>query len=157
METIYLASDHAGYALKEELKHFLTTLGHNVVDKGPFVFDPNDDYPDLILPVAVEVARDTAARGIVIGGSGQGEAMICNRLKGVRAVVFNGQYEPKDNRIIPNEIRLSREHNDANILSLGARFINTQEAKIAVNMWLGTKFSGDERHARRIKKLDTLI
>lgn len=157
METIYMASDHAGYALKEELKAFLISLGHNVLDKGPFTLDLDDDYPDLILPVAVEVSRDLNAKGIVIGGSGQGEAIVCNRLKGVRAVVFNGQYEPKDGRIIPNEIRLSREHNDSNILALGARFINTQEAKVAVNLWLGTKFSGDERHARRIKKIDELI
>lgn len=157
MRTIYIACDHAGFALKQELKEFLSTLGHNVLDKGPFSLDVNDDYPDLILPVAIEVARDPNVCGIVIGGSGQGEAMMCNRLKGVRAVVFNGQYEPKDGRVIPNEIRISREHNDSNILSLGARFINTQEAKIAVNMWLGTKFSGDERHARRIKKLDELI
>ncbi len=157
MNPILITSDHAGFELKEELKVFLETLGYQVIDKGPSVFNPEDDYPELVLPVAREVAKDPNAKGIVIGGSGQGEAMICNRLKGVRAVVFNGQYEPKDGRTVPNEIRLSREHNNANILSLGARFINTQEAKIAVNLWLGTKFSGDERHVRRIKKLDELI
>ncbi len=157
MNLIYIASDHAGFGLKEELKVFLETLGYQVIDKGPFMLNPEDDYPELVLPVALEVAKDSNAKGIVIGGSGQGEAMVCNRLRGVRAVVFNGQYEPKDGRTVPNEIRVSREHNDANILSLGARFINTQEAKIAVNVWLGTKFSGDERHVRRIKKIDEIL
>lgn len=156
MPTIYIASDHAGYALKDELKAFLLTLGHNVIDKGPFKLDPEDDYPDFIGPVAFEVSRDPAARGIVIGGSGQGEAILCNRYKGVRAMVFYGQYEPKDGRPVPNTIRTAREHNDVNILSLGARWLNTNEAKIAVNLWLGTKFSGDERHVRRINKIDAL-
>jgi ribose 5-phosphate isomerase B len=156
METIYIASDHAGFELKKELKVFLATLGYQVIDKGPLELNPEDDYPELVLLVAQEVLRDKNSKGIVIGGSGQGEAMVCNRLKDIRAVVFNGQYEPKDGRTVPNEIRVSREHNDANILSLGARFINAQEAKIAVNLWLGTKFSNDPRHIRRIKQIDEL-
>lgn len=156
MPTIYIASDHAGFALKDELKGFLITLGYNVIDKGPFTLDENDDYPDCISPVALEVSKDLNAKGIVIGGTGQGEAIVCNRYKGVRAVVFYGEHECKDGRVIPNIIKLSREHNDSNIISLGARILNSSEAKIAVNLWLGTKFSGDERHIRRIKKLDSL-
>lgn len=156
MSRIYIASDHAGFALKEEIKPFLQSLGYEVEDKGAMALDPTDDYPDFVSKVAEEIAKDPEGHGIVIGGSGQGEAIVCNRYKGVRAIVFNGQYEPKDKRIVPNEIKLSREHNDANILSLGARFLNATEAKIAINAWLGTKFSGDERHVRRIKKIDNL-
>ena len=156
MPTIFIGSDHAGYELKNELKEFLSTLGYNVVDKGPFQYEEQDDYPDLISPVAFEISRDPNARGIVIGGSGQGEAMTANKFKGVRAAVYYGDHMPKDERVVPNILRLSREHNDANVLSLGARFLTLNEAKIAVNVWLGTKFSGDERHVRRIKKLDEL-
>jgi ribose 5-phosphate isomerase B len=92
---------------------------------------------------------------IVLGGSGQGEAIVANRFPHVRAVVFNGQYvSPDENRDIPNEIVLSREHNDANILSLGARFLSEEEAKNAVRLWLATPFSHDERHIRRIAKIE---
>jgi ribose 5-phosphate isomerase B len=157
MDNIYIASDHAGFDLKNELREFLSTLGHNVIDKGPFKLDPLDDYPDCISPVALEIAKDPMARGIVIGGTGQGEAIVCNRFKGVRAVVFYGDHVSKGDKVTENVIRMSREHNDSNILSLGARVLNSNEAKIAVNLWLGTKFSGDERHVRRIKKLDELV
>lgn len=156
MPTIYIGSDHAGYELKNELKGFLQTLGHNVVDKGPFQLDPNDDYPDFIAPVAFEVDRDPTAKGIVIGGTGQGEAILCNKFKGVRAAVFYGQFVPKDGKMVPDVIRKSREHNNTNILSLGARLLSHNEAKIAVNIWLGTPFSGDEKYARRIKKVEEM-
>jgi len=96
------------------------------------------------------------AKGIIIGGSGQGEAIAANRFHGVRAVVFNGQYEPKDGREVPHEIEISRLHNDANILSLGARFLNDDEAKEAVRLWLTTPFSGDERHVRRLRKIEEI-
>jgi len=92
--------------------------------------------------------------GIVIGGSGQGEAIMANRFSRVRAVVFNGQYKPADGRKIPDEIKISREHNDANILSLGARFLDFDEALKAVLLWLNTPFSKEERHARRIAKIE---
>lgn len=157
MYKIYIASDHAGFNLKEELKVFLSSLGHEVLDMGNVSYNPEDDYPDFVSKVAFEISKNSEARGIVIGGSGQGEAMVCNRFKGVRAVVFNGQYKPSEDRIVPNEIKLSREHNNSNIISLGARFLNSNEAKIAVNLWLGTKFSGEERHIRRIKKIDEIV
>ena len=115
--------------------------------------------------MAKAVAGDPRSRGIIIGGSGQGEAICANRFSGVRAVVFNGptyakvsvgkQYKP-DGTEIPDEIKLSREHNDANVLSLGARFLSIEEAKSAVKTWLETPFSNDERHIRRIKKIDDI-
>lgn len=153
---IHIGSDHAGFELKEELKSFLETLQYEVIDHGAFEYDEDDDYPDFIYPVAESVAIDSQSFGIVIGGSGQGEAICANRIKGIRATVFNGQYEPLDGREVPNEIVLSREHNDANVLSLGARFISIAEAKEAVELWLETDFSGDDRHVRRIQKIEKL-
>lgn len=146
---IYLGSDHAGFDLKGKLKVYLRDLGYEIEDIGNFVFDQNDDYPDFILPVAKKVAQDPENnRGIILGGSGQGEAMVANRVKGVRAaVVYNFNDEI---------IRLSREHNDANVLSLAARFITEDEAKEAVKFWLETEFSNDERHKRRIEKIDQI-
>lgn len=154
---IYIGSDHAGYDLKERLKPFIESLGYVVIDKGAFEYDPQDDYPDFIIPVAKEIARNPESdRGIIIGGSGQGEAIAANRIRGVRAVVFNGQYKPPG-RKVPNEIVLAREHNNSNVLSLGARFLDDEEAFDAVKLWLETDFSGDERHMRRIKKIDNLL
>ncbi len=143
---IFIGSDHAGLELKQKLIPFVQSLGHEVVDKGAFTSDEHDDYPDFIIPVAKEVVKDLSSRGIIIGGSGQGEAIAANRVKGARAAVFYGG--PLD------IVELSREHNDANILSLGARFVTEGEAETAVQLWLETEFSGDERHARRIKKID---
>jgi ribose 5-phosphate isomerase B len=143
---IYIGTDHAGFELKEKLVPFLKELGHEVVDKGAFSFDPNDDYPDFVEPVAEEVSKDSEARGIVLGGSGEGEGIATDKFPHVRtAVWYGGKLEP---------IKLSREHNDANILSLGARFISEDEAKEAVKLWLETPFSGEERHVRRINKID---
>ncbi len=155
MTKIYIGADHAGFELKKELSDFLTEQGHEVEDKGAFELDPKDDYPDFIIPVAQAVVDDSGSKGVVIGGSGQGEAIAANRIKGVRAVVFNGQYEPHDGRDIPDEIILSREHNDANVLSLGARFLSIDDAKRATNKWLVTEFSADERHVRRLQKIDS--
>ncbi len=144
---IYIGSDHAGFEIKGILVPFLRTLGHEVEDMGAHSFEALDDYPDFIRPVAEAVAKDSSARGIILGGSGQGEAMCANRVKGVRAAVYYGG--PFDIAV------LSREHNDANILSLGARFIDEDEAKEVVRVWLETPFSGEERHARRIRKIDS--
>jgi ribose 5-phosphate isomerase B len=153
---IHIGSDHAGYELKEALKLFLEKKGYQVIDHGADEYDEDDDYPDFIFPVAQNVALDTDSKGIILGGSGQGEAIAANRIKGIRAVVFNGQYQPVDGREVPEEIIISRQHNDANILSLGARFLSEEEAKEAVDLWLETDFSGEERHLRRIKKLDQI-
>ncbi|MBP9711577.1 MAG: RpiB/LacA/LacB family sugar-phosphate isomerase [Candidatus Pacebacteria bacterium] len=142
---IYLGSDHAGFTLKEKLKAFLVETGHDVVDKGSYSIDPADDYPDFIKPVAEAVAEDSNSFGIIFGGSGEGEQMVANKTEHIRAAEYYG-----GNLEI---VKLAREHNDANILSLGARFLNEDEAKEAVKLFLETPFSGDERHIRRINKL----
>lgn len=143
---IYIGSDHAGYDLKEKLKVFLAKLNINTIDKGAFTFDENDDYPDFIIPVAEAVARDDNSLGIILGGSGQGEQISANKIDGIRAVEYYG-----GNTEI---VRLGREHNNANILSLGARFINEEEAKEAVKLFLETPFSYKESHMRRINKIN---
>lgn len=153
---ILFATDHAGFLLKEELIPFVRSLGYEVEDYGAHSLDEKDDYPDYIAPVARIVSQEPNTRAIILGGSGQGEAMLANRFPGVRAIVFNGQYCPKDGRVVPEEITVSRQHNDSNILSLGARFLNEVEAKQAVKVWLETSFSGEERHARRLKKIEEI-
>ncbi len=154
---IYLASDHAGYELKEALIPFLRERGYEIEDIGPLTLDSVDDYPDYILPMAAKVAQNKGTFGIGIGASGQGEAMVANRVKGARAQVYYGasarvQTDSSGNRL---DILVSpRRHEDANILSLAARFITNDEAKEVVVRWLETPFSGEERHIRRIRKLD---
>ena len=143
--TIALATDHAGFELKEIVKNHLIEKGITVKDFGATEFDALDDYPDFIIPAAENVAKDPHFRGIIMGGSGQGEAIAANRIKGVRAVVF---YDgPMD------IIKLSRTHNNANILSFGARFITQEKAADAVDLWLNEPFEGG-RHKIRIDKLD---
>lgn len=141
---VYLGADHAGYALKEELQKFLLGLGHEVVDKGANNLSEEDDYPDFVIPVAEKVAQEKDSFGIVLGKSGQGEAMCANRTSGVRAMVFTGCNF--------DLVKLAREHNDANILSLAAGFLTLDEVKFAVEIFLSTKFSGDARHIRRLEK-----
>ena len=117
---IYLGSDHAGFLLKQKIKKFLDKKRIEYEDCGDFVKNDNDDYPDFVVPVAKKVAGEKHARGIILGGSGQGEAIAANRVKGVRAAIYYGGNL--------NIVKLSREHNDVNILSLGARFINDKTA-----------------------------
>ncbi len=158
--TVYFAADHAGFDLKRALLAHVRTLGHEVEDLGAQVLDPDDDYPDFITPLAGRVAAEPAARGIIIGGSGQGEAMAANRVKGARAAVFYGparvtaalEIEGGQSEDAYDAIRLSRRHNDANILSLGARFVSGGEADEAVRIFLETPFGGGERHLRRLAK-----
>ncbi len=146
---IYIASDHAGYELKGKLVPYLLSLGHQVNDLGPQHFDREDDYPDFCALVAREVAAAPhESLGIVLGYSGTGEAIVANRFKGVRAANFYGGSM--------EIIRLAREHNDANVLSLGAGFLNEELGKQAAKVWLETKFSAQARHIRRIEKIDTL-
>ena len=143
--TIFLGSDHAGFQLKEKIKKYLQEHGKDVQDLGAFDLNPDDDYPDFIIPVAKKITENPEEnKGIVLGGSGQGEAIVANRSKGVRAVVYYG-----GNLDI---VRLSRQHNNANILSLGAHFLSKEEAFEAVKLWLETPFEGG-RHERRIQKI----
>lgn len=143
---IYLASDHAGFQLKKEIIGFLESESKEYIDVGPHSYDPKDDYPDYVIAAAEKVAKNPEMhKGIIIGGSGQGELIAANKVKGIRAVLYYGG--PKD------IIILSRTHNNANVLSIGARFINTDEAKKVVSLWLQTVFPGEERHVRRIRKI----
>ncbi len=155
---VIFGCDHAGFELKEKLIPYVSNLGYEVKDMGAFTYEEDDDYPDLIAPVAGEVSRDPdRVRGIVLGGSGQGEAIVANRFPHVRAVVYikpSVLRENGEDKIEDDVIRLSREHNDSNVLSLGARFLTEREAKMAVRCWLETPFTGEERHGRRIDKID---
>lgn len=149
-DTILLASDHAGFSLKNTLRDFLKEKGYEVEDMGAHELVEGDDYPEIMVPVAIRVSeKPEKIRAIILGGSGQGEAMTANRFPGVRATVYYG-----GNLDI---VKLGREHNDSNILSLGARFVNEAEAKEAVVLWLETAFSEDERHIRRIEMLDAIM
>jgi ribose 5-phosphate isomerase B len=147
---IYIGTDHAGFELKEELKIFLESLGCEVEDKGAYEFNEADDYPDFIFPVVKAVAEDIGSdldsRGIVIGGSGQGEAIVANKVKGIRAAVVYDEYSAK----------MSRKHNDANIISLGTRTLAISKANELVKLWLETPFSNEERHKRRIEKIKAI-
>jgi ribose 5-phosphate isomerase B len=150
---IFIGTDHAGFELKQKLIPFLEGLGHEVMDKGALEYDAYDDYPDYITLVAKEISKNpdsTKFRGIILGASGQGEAMVANKFKNVRAMVY---YCPNQNASI---IKTSRNDTDSNIISLGARFITENEAMDAVKDWLETPFPGEERHVRRIAKLNSI-
>ncbi len=161
---VAITTDHAGFERLKELKTYIESLGHQCVDFGPTSFDADDDYPDFMFPAAQAVASGDCERGIIMGGSGQGEAIAANRIKGVRAALFYGlaiAKEPIDAEgnlsDDPYEIvKLSRQHNDANVLSLSGRFLSLDEMKTAIAIWFDTPFTGLERHARRIKKLDEI-
>lgn len=140
---IFLGSDHAGYELKEEIKRFLQEEGYEVVDRGAFEYDKDDDYPDFCSAAAKKVAENPGSFGFVFGKSGAGEAIVANKVKGVRAVLAVNE----------ENVRLSREHNDANVLSLGSIFYDTETAKRLAKLFLETPFSGEERHQRRIDKI----
>lgn len=159
---IYLATDHAGFELKEKLKVFLEELGYEVKDFGAFEYNPDDDYPDFISKAAEAVSKDPEnSKAIVLGGSGQAEAMVANKFKEVRCALFYAAVAPlgaaditgRKSEDIFEMIRLTREHNNANVLSIGVRFISEEEAKEAVKLWLATPFSNEERHKRRIDKI----
>lgn len=143
---IFLASDHRGYKLKEKIKYWLDIWHYQYEDFGAFKLNSKDDYPDFISQAAKKVSEDPQnSRGIILGASGQGEAMLANKYKGVRAAVYYGGSE--------KIITLSREHNDANMLSLGTSFLKENTAKKIIKLWLGMKFSQDTRHVRRLNKI----
>ena len=143
---VYVASDHAGFYLKDALIPYLRERGHEVEDLGPHTLEQGDDYPDYMAPLAMKVLQEKGALGVALGMSGQGEAMALNRVRGVHAAVYYGGST--------EILTLSRQHNDANVLSLGAKFLTPDEATQAVELWLATPFSGEERHLRRLAKLD---
>lgn len=161
---VYLATDHAGYALKEVVKAFLLGKEYMVEDYGALSFDPHDDYPDFIAKAAQAISDFPEDKAIIFGGNGQGEAIAANKFKNVRAAVFYGTKLPVGGADVkgrmsedPYEmIKLVREHNDANMLSLGARFLTDEEALEAVELFLTTSFSDEERHVRRIKKINEI-
>jgi ribose 5-phosphate isomerase B len=133
--------------LKQKLITHLKETGQEVEDCGAHTLDPEDDYPDFIYPCAVKVSKNPGSMGIVIGGSGNGEAIMANKVKGIRAAVYYGAHE--------EIVSLSRQHNNANVLSLGARFMSPEQAERAVDLWIETGFDGG-RHERRINKISNL-
>ena len=140
MARIHIGGDHAAYELQRELVRWLTEEGHEVVDHGPTTYDELDDYPVFVLRAAAAVAADGESFGVVLGGSGNGEQMAANKVGGIRAALaYNTELA-----------RLAREHNDARVISIGARMNTVAEAKDMVTTFVTTEFSGAERHQRRI-------
>jgi ribose 5-phosphate isomerase B len=140
---VHLGSDHAGFALKAKIIEHLRTRGHEPVDCGPETYDPNDDYPRCCILAATRTVAEPGTLGIVIGGSGNGEAIAANKVRGTRCALAHNV----------DTARLAREHNDANVLSLGARMVSESDALAFVDIFVTTPFSGDPRHARRIAQL----
>jgi ribose 5-phosphate isomerase B len=144
---IHIATDHAGLEFSEDLQAHLAAAGHEVVDHGPTSYEPLDDYPSFCINAAQAVVEDQAqgipALGVVFGGSGNGEQIAANKVRGVRAaLVWN-----------VSTAELAREHNDANVISIGARQHTVDEAKLFIDTFIATAFTGEERHARRIAQL----
>lgn len=140
---LHIGSDHAGLELKNELLAHLVNNGHDVTDHGPYEYDALDDYPDFCIPAAQAVAMDANSLGIVIGGSGNGEQISANKVKGIRAVLAWSIETAK----------LGREHNNANIVSIGGRLHSIEECKSIIDTFIATPFTNDERHIRRIDKI----
>lgn len=141
---IHIGSDHAGLEFKNELIEHLVNNGHDVTDHGPYEFDALDDYPDFCIPTAIAVSKDATALGIVLGGSGNGEQIAANKVAGIRAALVWSVETAK----------LAREHNNANVISVGQRQHSAQEVKEFIDTFIATPFPGDQRHARRIAKID---
>lgn len=140
---IYLGTDHAGFELKEKIKSYLLEKNYEVEDCGALEFDKNDDYPDFISKAAIKISQDPSSFGIVFGKSGAGECITANKIKRIRAILG----------FSPENVKLAREHNDANVLSLGSAFASEELAKELVITFLQTPFTNEERHIRRINKI----
>ena len=162
---IFLATDHTGFSLKEKLKTFLREKGYTVEDCGAYAFNKDDDYPDFIAKAAEAVGKDPEnTRAIIFGGSGQGEAMVANKINGVRCALFYTPAVPTQavnaegqQSTDPFEmLKLTREHNGANVLSIGVRFVKEADVYKAVLLWLETPDPTNERHLRRIEKIKAL-
>jgi len=143
---VYLASDHAGFELKNKVKDFLNPLNYEVEDMGDFTPNPTDDYPDFIAKASEKVSNDPLSRAIVFGKSGAGEEIVANKFKNVRAILGFS----KENVV------LARKHNDANVLSLGSEFVDGEKAIELVKLFLETPFSGQPRHKRRIEEISKI-
>lgn len=141
MEPVYIGSDHAGFGLKESLRQYMTDSGYNVEDMGNLEQDKDDDYPDFALKVALKVRKQ--GKGVLICGSGQGMCISANKVKGIRAVLVRDA----------EEARMTRLHNDSNVICLSGLKLSLEDAKCVLDVWLNTEFSGDERHSRRIEKI----
>jgi len=161
---VYLATDHTGLELKNFIKSRLTVDGYDVEDCGATDYNPDDDYPDFIKLAAKKVSENPEDKAIIFGGSGQAENMVANKFKGVRSALFYSANPPVHAADISGRmsddifemVKLARLHNDANILSLGVRFLDDETAYGAVKAFLETEFSNEERHARRIKKISVI-
>ncbi|MGW5061159.1 ribose-5-phosphate isomerase [Streptomyces sp. NPDC004096] len=140
---VYLGSDHAGFELKNHLVEWLKAAGHEPVDCGPHIYDAQDDYPPFCLCAAERTVADPGSLGIVIGGSGNGEQIAANKVKGARAVLAWSE----------ETATLGRQHNNANVVSVGARMHSQEDATKFVETFLNTPFTGEERHVRRIDML----
>ena len=140
---IYLAADHAGFELKEKIKSYLKENNYELEDCGAFEFNKDDDYPDFIRLAAEKVSSDASSFGIILGKSGAGECIVANKIKGVRAILGFSE----------ENVKLAREHNDANMLSLGSLFTNAENAFKLIEIFVQTAFSNEERHVRRINKI----
>lgn len=153
---IYIGTDHAGYVLKEKLITSLKAQGHEVIDKGAYDYNEHDDYPDFVVLVAREISKNPdTTRGIILGATGQAEAFTANKFPHVRAVVYYGKAEC----VVDDEadvIVRSREHNNSNVLSLGARYLTEDDMLNTVNLWLTTTYTNGERHQRRLAKIDAI-
>ena len=140
---IHIGSDHAGLDFKSELITHLVMNGHDVTDHGPYEYDALDDYPDFCIPCAEAVAKDSTSLGIVLGGSGNGEQMAANKVKGIRvALVWS-----------LDTAKLAREHNNANVIAVGGRMHEADFAKLLIDAFIATPFPGEDRHVRRIEKI----
>jgi ribose 5-phosphate isomerase B len=142
---VYIGADHAGYELKNHVVSWLKEHGHEVTDCGPSVYDPEDDYPPFVLRAAEGVVDDPGSLGVVIGGSGNGEQIAANKVRGVRAALAWSE----------ETAQLAREHNNANVISIGSRMHSEDEATRFVEIFLATAYSGAERHSRRLAQLDS--
>jgi ribose 5-phosphate isomerase B len=146
MKKVYLGADHAGFAYKEELKPIIKKLGYDPIDCGAFFYDKDDDYPDFCAETARQVASEAGSFGVVFGKSGAGECIVANKIYGVRAFLA----------INKQNVQLAREHNDANVMSIGSAFIKEDDLETLLATFLKTPFSNDERHIRRIQKIKDL-
>ena len=140
---IYLGADHGGFEFKEQIKVWLEEKGLKIQDMGAYSFDPADDYPDFVIPLAKRVAEEPESLGLILGRSGNGEAMAANKVDGIRAVVCTN----------PRMAKMAREHNNANIISLGADYMDLETAQEIIQTFLDTPFTEEERHIRRINKI----